>query len=121
MKFGGKFFFQWDLEMYDANIDEPAKANTSDINEELGQIEFLFTDKTGTLTENIMHFRQCSVGGRKYEEVDGKLCACAEAADRAPSPLPVLTVRSLVCVFQCMYTYRYCMHCSCSTTLTHNP
>ena len=98
MKFGGKFFFQWDLEMYDANIDEPAKANTSDINEELGQIEFLFTDKTGTLTENIMHFRQCSVGGRKYEEVDGKLCACAEAADRAPSPLPVLTVRTLVCV-----------------------
>ena len=40
MKLGGKLFFEWDLQMYDASIDEPAKANTSDINEELGQVRW---------------------------------------------------------------------------------
>ncbi len=53
--------------------DEPAIANTSDLNEELGQVEYMFTDKTGTLTENDMQFRQCSIDGVKYREVDGRL------------------------------------------------
>ena len=43
-----------------------AKARTSNLNEELGQISYIFTDKTGTLTENIMEFKKCSVGGRLY-------------------------------------------------------
>ena len=46
-----------------------AKANTSDLNEDLGQAEFLFADKTGTLTENDMMFRQCSIEGQMYHEV----------------------------------------------------
>ena len=33
------------------------RCNSSDLNEELGQVEILFTDKTGTLTENIMIFK----------------------------------------------------------------
>ncbi len=53
--------------------DLRAKANTSDLNEELGQVEYMFTDKTGTLTENDMQFRQCSVGGVKYIEKEGVL------------------------------------------------
>jgi phospholipid-transporting ATPase len=43
-----------------------AKARTSNLNEELGQISYIFTDKTGTLTENIMEFKKCSVGGVLY-------------------------------------------------------
>jgi len=31
-------FFNWDLDMYDPEMDEPARANTSDLNEELGQV-----------------------------------------------------------------------------------
>lgn len=37
-KFVGSMFIGWDLEMYDAENDQPAKANTSDLNEELGQV-----------------------------------------------------------------------------------
>jgi phospholipid-translocating ATPase len=40
--------------------------NTSDLNEELGQIQYLFTDKTGTLTDNDLILRCCSVNGVKY-------------------------------------------------------
>lgn len=56
--------------MYDSDRDQPALANTSDLNEELGQVEYLFTDKTGTLTENLMVFRRCSIDGNVYMEKD---------------------------------------------------
>ena len=54
--------------MYDPITDQPAKANTSDLNEDLGQIEYLFSDKTGTLTENEMEFRQFAIDSQYYEE-----------------------------------------------------
>jgi len=56
--------------MYDKDNDQPALANSSDLNEELGQVEYLFTDKTGTLTENLMVFRRCSINGNVYMEKD---------------------------------------------------
>ncbi|XP_024937348.1 probable phospholipid-transporting ATPase IF isoform X3 [Cephus cinctus] len=69
-KFLGSFFFGWDIDLYDEATDQPAKANTSDLNEELGQVEYLFTDKTGTLTDNLMVFRRCSINGKCYMEKD---------------------------------------------------
>ncbi|XP_076237899.1 phospholipid-transporting ATPase IF [Calliopsis andreniformis] len=69
-KFLSSFFFSWDIDMYDENTDQPALVNTSDLNEELGQVEFLFTDKTGTLTENLMVFKRCSINGKMYMEKD---------------------------------------------------
>lgn len=62
----GGFFMEWDLQLYDEATDEQFIVNTSNLNEELGQINILFSDKTGTLTKNEMIFQQCSINGRKY-------------------------------------------------------
>ncbi|XP_053129386.1 phospholipid-transporting ATPase IG isoform X3 [Hemicordylus capensis] len=74
-KFLGSFFISWDREMYDESIQEGALVNTSDLNEELGQVEYVFSDKTGTLTENTMEFIECNIDGYNYggafSEVDG--------------------------------------------------
>lgn len=37
------------------------------------QVEYVFTDKTGTLTENEMQFRECSINGVKYQEINSRL------------------------------------------------
>ncbi|PAA50764.1 hypothetical protein BOX15_Mlig014952g2 [Macrostomum lignano] len=76
-KFIGSIFFGFDLDMYfeDPETGEKlrAKANTSDLNEELGQVQYLFSDKTGTLTENKMTFRKCSIGKRTFCDDNGEL------------------------------------------------
>ncbi len=58
-----------DLDMYYEKTDTPALCRTSSLVEELGQIEYIFSDKTGTLTCNEMEFRMCTVGGIAYAEV----------------------------------------------------
>ncbi|KAI9744785.1 MAG: hypothetical protein M1818_001710 [Claussenomyces sp. TS43310] len=62
----GQLFLMNDIKMYDPVSDTPMEAHTSTINEELGQINYIFSDKTGTLTDNIMQFRKLSVAGTAW-------------------------------------------------------
>ncbi|XP_058073823.1 phospholipid-transporting ATPase 3 isoform X3 [Magnolia sinica] len=59
-------FINKDLHMYHIESNTPALARTSNLNEELGQVEYIFSDKTGTLTRNLMEFFKCSIGGEVY-------------------------------------------------------
>uniref|UniRef100_A0A8C2KIY0 Phospholipid-transporting ATPase n=1 Tax=Cyprinus carpio TaxID=7962 RepID=A0A8C2KIY0_CYPCA len=80
-KFLGSFFITWDKDFFGPEIQEGALVNTSDLNEELGQVEYVFTDKTGTLTQNNMdmyHF-VClfiSIYQEKEELFLRALCLC---------------------------------------------
>ncbi|KAJ4251973.1 drs2 neo1 protein [Fusarium torreyae] len=59
----GQLYLLQDADMYDPISDTPMVANTTTILENLGQVSYVFSDKTGTLTENIMRFRKLSVAG----------------------------------------------------------
>ncbi|KAI3696201.1 hypothetical protein L1987_79211 [Smallanthus sonchifolius] len=59
-------FINNDINMYYEEADKPAHARTSNLTEELGQIDTILSDKTGTLTCNSMEFIKCSVAGTAY-------------------------------------------------------
>ncbi|KAF9626040.1 hypothetical protein IFM89_030708 [Coptis chinensis] len=59
-------FINQDIHMYHEETDKPARARTSNLNEELGQVDTILSDKTGTLTCNSMEFIKCSIAGTAY-------------------------------------------------------
>ncbi|KAL1402454.1 hypothetical protein pipiens_006093 [Culex pipiens pipiens] len=69
IRFAQSFLINWDEKMYYEKTKTHAKARTTTLNEELGQIQYIFSDKTGTLTQNIMTFNKCSIAGRAYGDV----------------------------------------------------
>ncbi|XP_022914487.2 probable phospholipid-transporting ATPase IA [Onthophagus taurus] len=72
VRFMQAIFINMDREMYYAETDTPAMARTSNLNEELGQVKYIFSDKTGTLTRNVMEFKKCSVGDEIYSLTEGE-------------------------------------------------
>ncbi|CAN0220421.1 unnamed protein product, partial [Ectocarpus sp. 8 AP-2014] len=66
IRFFQSWFMDQDLDMYHEATDTPSRVRTMNLNEDLGQITHVFSDKTGTLTQNVMDFRKCTVGGKSY-------------------------------------------------------
>jgi phospholipid-translocating ATPase len=60
------FFIYSDLEMYYEPLDYPCTPKSWSISDDVGQVEYIFSDKTGTLTQNFMEFRKCTINGVAY-------------------------------------------------------
>ena len=87
IRFCHSLLINWDEKMYYSVTDTPAKARTTTLNEELGQIEYVFSDKTGTLTQNIMTFNKCTCGLKLYGDVLDE--ATGEALEITEDMIPV--------------------------------
>lgn len=66
VRLGQSYFMIEDSEMYDSSSNSRFQCRSLNINEDLGQIRYIFSDKTGTLTENKMEFRRASIYGKDY-------------------------------------------------------
>ena len=73
VKLGQIFFINYDLDLYYEKQDKRMECRALNITEDLGQIEYIFSDKTGTLTENEMEFKSCTIWGTDYPHAPG-LC-----------------------------------------------
>ncbi|ODV81057.1 phospholipid-translocating P-type ATPase [Suhomyces tanzawaensis NRRL Y-17324] len=60
------FFIFSDMKMYYEKLDFPCIPKAWNISDDLGQIEYVFSDKTGTLTQNVMEFKKCTINGKSY-------------------------------------------------------
>ncbi|KAJ4756002.1 Phospholipid-transporting ATPase [Rhynchospora pubera] len=92
-------FIEWDEKMFDQETNTSAQAANSAISEDLGQIEYILTDKTGTLTENKMTLRKCFINGTFYGNDSGDALKDVELLNavrtRDPYVIQFLTIMAL--------------------------
>ncbi|XP_058056504.1 phospholipid-transporting ATPase VD [Anopheles bellator] len=75
------------IELYDADTNKRTECRAMNITEELGQIQYVFSDKTGTLTENRMIFRRCTIVGVDYNHPETEE---EKELNKIGAPVPIL-------------------------------
>ncbi|EQC33287.1 hypothetical protein SDRG_09268 [Saprolegnia diclina VS20] len=84
------YFMARDMHMYDAERDMRMQPRNKGLNEQLGHITHIFSDKTGTITCNQMEFRKCSIRGVTYGQGTTAIGRAAIAAGRGGVDVVVL-------------------------------
>ncbi|ETO37054.1 hypothetical protein RFI_00007 [Reticulomyxa filosa] len=100
VKFSQAWLINQDKDMKckaDSGEDVYAQARTSNLNEELGQVSFIFSDKTGTLTQNKMEFIRCHIGGVRYGP--GEMEKQHDFVERVPAPKGLPPFDEVTCRF----------------------
>lgn len=85
----------FDADMYHSATKTFAVPRTSDLNEELGQVKYVFTDKTGTLTCNSMEFQKCCIRGVSYGQglTEIRRCVLRKLGEPVPEESSISRLR----------------------------
>eukprot|EP00935_MAST-01C_sp_MAST-1C-sp1_P001374 g1374.t1 len=91
-------FIEWDTKIYHSDTNTPTKVRNMKLNEELGSVTHIFSDKTGTLTCNIMEFRKCVVNGKAYgcdnkQEAEEQTALSSLSSSLSTSSIPAAQIR----------------------------
>ncbi|ETE59383.1 putative phospholipid-transporting ATPase VB, partial [Ophiophagus hannah] len=92
VKLGQVFLIHNDIDLYNEEQDLPIQCRALNITEDLGQVQYVFSDKTGTLTENKMVFRRCTINGKEFSHQEN-----GKEKDVTPDNRLLMKMKNLSC------------------------